>query len=84
MTMQFKSLSIRTAERWEPGFKDGEVSGQIEMEGISSKVAVKLTNEQCRAILAIVGQAAKETTQEAVRAMNTEMFNLPTVPALEG
>lgn len=84
MTMQFKSLVIRAAERWEPGFKDGEVSGKIEMEGISSKVAVKLNNEQCRAIIAIVGQAAKDTTEEAVKAMSAEMFNLPTAELIEG
>lgn len=83
MTMQLKSLHIRSAERWEPGFKEGHVRGEIEMEGMHSKVAVKLSDEQCRSILAIVGQAAKETTAAAVEAMTAEVFNLPSVPALE-
>lgn len=81
MTMKFKSLHIAMPERWEVGFKDGIPSGYIEMEGDHGKVSVNLNAPQCRAILAIVGQAAKDTTEEAVKAMTAEVFNLPT-PAL--
>lgn len=83
MTMQFKSLRIAMPERWEPGFKDGIPRGEIEMEGEHGKVAVKLTGQQCRAILSIVGQAAKDTTEEAVKAMTAEVFNLPTPAMIE-
>jgi hypothetical protein len=83
MTMQLKSLFIRRAERYEADYKLGTVRGEIEMEGMHSKVAVKLSDEQCRAILAIVSEAAKQTTEEAMRAMTAEVFNLPAVPALE-
>lgn len=82
--MQFKTLHISMPERWEPEFKTGMPRGLIEMEGSHSKVAVKLNGEQCRAILAIVGQAAKDTTEEAVRAMTAEVFSLPASPLIEG
>lgn len=84
MTMQLKTLRISMPERWEPDFKSGMPRGEIELEGAHSKVAVKLTGEQCRSILAIVGQAAKDTTEEAVRAMSAEVFNLPTTELIEG
>jgi hypothetical protein len=83
MTMQLKCLSIRRPERYEEDYKSGRLRGEIELDGMHSKVAVKLSDDQCRAILSIVGQAARDTTAEAVKAMTAEMFNLPTVPALE-
>lgn len=83
MTMQLKRLFIQMPERYEADFKNGLPRGEIEMEGMHSKVSVKLTGEQCRAILAIVGQAAKDTTEEAVKAMTAEMFNLPTPELIE-
>lgn len=84
MTMKFKSLHIAVPERWEPGFKDGIPRGEIEMEGEHGKVSVNLTGPQCHAILAVVGQAAKDTTEEAVKAMTAEVFNLPTTALIEG
>ena len=81
MTMQLKSLHISRPERYDPDYKTGAIRGAIEMEGLHAKVSVKLTDDQCRAILAIVGDAAKKTTEEAVKAMTAEVFNLPT-PAL--
>lgn len=84
MTMQLKELSIRRPERYElEDYKRGNLIGKIKMEGLHSEVSVKLTDDQCRAILAIVGQAARDTTEEAVKAMTAEVFNLPTVPVLE-
>lgn len=84
MSMQLKSLSIRRPERYEEDYKTGTLRGKIELEGMHSEVAVKLSNEQCRAILAIVGQAAKDTTAEAVQAMSAEVFDLPTTALIEG
>lgn len=83
MTMQLKQLLIRMPERYEADYKTGLPRGEIELEGAHSKVSVKLNGEQCRAILAIVGQAAKETTAEAVQAMTAEMFNLPATELIE-
>jgi hypothetical protein len=84
MTMQLKALSIHRPERYDPDYKLGTIRGHIELEGMHSKVAVKLSDEQCRQILAIVGQAAKDTTEAAVRAMTAEMFNLPSPTLIEG
>ena len=83
MTMQLKSLRISRPERYDIDYKSGIVSGEIDIEAQHSKVSVKLTDDQCRAILAIVGQAAKDTTAEAVKAMTAEMFNLPCPTLIE-
>lgn len=84
MTMSLKQLMIRRPERWETEWKDGKLRGSIELDGLHSTVTVKLSDEQCHAIIAIIGQAAKDTTAEAVKAMSAEMFNLPTAELIEG
>lgn len=83
--LTLKSLAIKRVEHYETGYKAGEnrIAGKIVLDGASSEVSVRLTEKQCREILAIVSQAAQDTAREAAEAMTAEVFNLPTMPQLK-
>lgn len=83
--LTLKSLAIKRLERYEEGYKAGEnrIAGKIVLDGASSEISVRLTEKQCRKILVIVSQAARDTADEAAQAMTAEVFNLPTMPQLE-
>lgn len=85
MTMTLKSIAIKRLESYEVGYKAGElhVAGKIVLDGTHSEVSVHLTERHCREIISIVSQAARDTAEEAARAMTAEVFNLPTTAALK-
>lgn len=83
--LTLKSLAIKRLEAYETGYKAGEnrIAGKIVLDGAASEISVKLNERQCREILVIVSQAAQDTAREAAEAMTAEVFNLPTLQAIE-
>lgn len=84
MTMQLKSLVIKTLENWEKNYAPGKLHGTIALSGMAGEIAFKLNDQQCHAIMKIVAESARDHTQEAVNAMTAEVFNLPTPELIEG
>ena len=77
--LDFHSITIKRPESWEPtqtGFK-----GELKLKGQSTgtELLIRLSDQQCRQMLAIVGQAVEDTGKAAGQVLMAEALALPKV-----
>jgi hypothetical protein len=80
--MHLKSLEIHRNASWEAN--PGQFAGELTTESPAGKVTIRLTQEHCQALLAVVAKGMAETAAEASQMLLEDFHESTGQRVLEG